>query len=517
MKWVSEMRGASAGGNAVFATAKSPTFLFVLAAVLILGACATRAAMGHWASQPNRDLFQHMAALRSLIADLRNPSNPFVNTHETSRHFNPYWTAMAVLARVFDWTIATAIGVASFLSLSVLAFGYFLFGRTYFRSEWGPLALLLCSLLAWSMPISHTGFVNIPTLVEGAAYPAVLLVGLSLILWAWIIRAFDCPAYSFGVGALCALMFSTHQLGAGLGFIVGTFLISFWPNGTMKRRATLLIAMGVGIAAATFWIYYNPVEAVIRAGNPTWSGGVEWYTPKYLLGILIPSALGIFGLMRPYVPGTGRPLLLALPVLVCGFASGAFGFLTGTRFAPTAALLLQIGLAAMLVRFLENPEKHGDRFKLALAGTAFGTLLFQAIALGLILYPIEYRDEQRFGSVLAAGIVLTDDIPDTREVAAFDVAAWPLVATGQKVLSVPWPEPFISDLSERQRKIDRLFDIRISRAQRVALAKQYGVQTLILDWRFGAMHRWRRWQLKTLALQSIAVRRSGPMFRFDLY
>jgi hypothetical protein len=169
------------------------------------------------------------------------------------------------------------------------------------------------------------------------------------------------------------------------------------------------------------------------------------------------------------------------------------------------------------VRFFENPDSHGDRFKLTLAGTVFGTVLFQVITLGLILYPSEHRGDLRFGSVVAAAQDLTTDIPDSHEVAAYDVAAWPLVGIGQKVLSVPWPEPFISDLDERQRKIDRLFDASISRSERVALAKEYGVRILILDRRFGGKRRWRRWQLTALASQSISVRRSGPMLRFDLY
>ena len=458
-----------------------------------------------------------MAALRALIADIHHPSNPFVNSNEVSRHFHPYWVGMAALARLFGWTVDGTIAVASFLSLSVLSLGYFLFGRSYFRSEWGPFALLLTSMLAWSFPISHTGYANIPTMVEGAAYPAALLVGLSLILWALIIESFERPLLIIPIPFLAAFMFATHQLGAGLGFIVASCLIIGWPVKGLAKRVHLVLALALGLGLSSYWPYFNPFEAVLRAGNPTWENGIDWYSPLFLMGIFVPSAIGILGLVKPCQPGTGRPLLLALPILLFGFVAGAFGFMTGTRFAPTAALILQVGLAAMLVRFLEQPQAHGERFRLIAVCTIFATLLFQIIALGFILYPKEYAGQKRYGSVVAEGATLTSDIPDSEEVAAFDVAAWPLVGQGQRTLSVPWPEPYIGDLSGRQAKVEQLFNVWISKDERIALAKRYGVRTLILDQRFGSGKGWRGWQLRVLLKQAKSSKRAGPMWRFDLY
>lgn len=495
-----------------------PSASFVVAAAVILGACAANAALGHWVHQPNRDIFQHIAALRSLIADIHNPTNPFVDTDEPSRHFHPYWVTMAALARHFDWNVQSAIAIASFVNVSVLGLGYFLFGRSYFRSRWGPLALLLSSMLAWSFPISHTGYINIPTLVEGAAYPAVFLVGLSFVLWALVIESFHQRKYLIPIPFLVALMFSTHQLGAGLGFIVAACLIVGWPSSDHLNRLLVISAIAVGILASTLWPYFNPLEAVTRAGNPSWQGGVEWYKPVFLLGIFVPSALGVLGLIHPLRKGTGRPFLLALPILVAGFCAGAFGFMTGTRFAPTAALLLQIGLAAILVRWFEDPAQHTERFRITAISVIFATLLFQCITLGAILYPKESRAQKRYGDVTIAAANLVRDIPDNEEVAGYDVAAWPLVAQGQKVFAVPWPEPYISDLVDRQRKTALLFRTDLSRVQRRALAQQYGVRTLILDQRSGPTKKgWRHRQLRTLQSQARSTKRAGPLWRFDLY
>lgn len=496
---------------------RNPTAIFWFSALIILGGCALNAALGHWANQANRDLFQHASALRALIANLSDPANPFVVSDEGSRHFHPYWVMMAALAKTFGWTVWQTLAVASFLSMAVLAGGIFVFAREYYRSAWGPLALLLCALLGWTMPISHTGFLNVPTLVEGASYPAPLVAGFSFFLWALVIRTMRDVRNALMIVPLVAFMFATHQLGAGLALIVGTSLFLLWPEGSVRSRCAVAIAFAAGLLVSAAWPYQDPFVVVLKAGNPTWENGVEWFTPKYLIGLWIPSAIGFVGLLRPVVPGTGRPLLIVLPILLLGFASGAVGFMTGTRFAPTAILLLQIGMGAILVKFLESPASHSDRFKKVLAGAAFGTVGFQVVAMSLIYWPKEYRDERRFGSVYEESKALTASIPDDQQIAAYDVAALPIAATGQKVLSIPWPEPMISDLAQRQAMTERLFDPRITREQRVAAAKAAGVRTLILDVRFGHKRNWEYWETYRFNQQAMRTTTAGPMRRYDLY
>jgi len=254
-----------------------PTALFLIAALIILGGCATNAALGHWLHQSSRDLWQHLSALRSLTADPLHPENPFVNSAEPSRQFHPYWVAMALLARLFHWSPMQAIAVASYLCAIVLGWGFYAFGRAYFRSAWGPLVLLLCCTLAWSLPISHTGYINVATLIEGASYPAPMLVGLSMLLWALVIRSFEKPRLVWAVAPLAALMFTTHQLGAGIGFIVALSLALGWPTGSLRHRIMIGGAIAVGVGLSSLWPYFNPIEAVVRAGNPTWRHGIDFY------------------------------------------------------------------------------------------------------------------------------------------------------------------------------------------------------------------------------------------------
>jgi hypothetical protein len=344
-----------------------------------------------------------------------------------------------------------------------------------------------------------------------------LVIGLSFLLWALVIRTMREMRNALLIVPLVALMFATHQLGAGLALIVGTSLFLLWPDGALRNRCAVALAFAGGLIVSAAWPYQDPLVLVLKAGNPSWQNGVEWYVPKYLIGLWIPSAIGLLGLWKPVVPGTGRPLLVALPIFILGFFAGAVGFMTGTRFAPTAILLLQIGMGAILTRFFESPVSHSDRFKKILAATAFGTVGFQLVAMGLIYYPKEYRDERLFGSVYKESEALTASIPDNQQIAAYDVAALPIAATGQKVLSIPWPEPMISNLAKRQAMTESLFDPHISKEQRIARAKAAGIRTLILDVRFGPKRMWEFWETYRFNQQARRTTIAGPMRRYDLY
>ncbi|MEO6247434.1 MAG: hypothetical protein ABIO85_02465 [Sphingomicrobium sp.] len=497
-------------------TVDRATWVFWAAAGAILGGCATHAANGHWLNQPNRDLFQHTAVLRVLIDDIYHPANPYVADNEGSRHFHPYWVAMAFLARSFGWTVRQTIGVGGFLTLGTLATGIFQFGRRYFRSNWGPFALLVTLTLGWSLPLSHTGFLSIPTLAEGAAYPAVLLSGLSLISWAIIIDTLEFQKTGWLLVPLVAIMFATHQLGAGLGLIVGTSMILLWPGVVWPRRGWLLLLLAGGLLLSTVWPYHNSFDVLRRAGNPTWKGSPDFFLPYYLVAIFVPALIGIVGLRRPIVAGTGRPLLLALALCIGAFVACEFGFLTGMRFAPMAATLLQIGLASTLVRILNDPSGASDRVKLTTVSVIFGFILFQLLMLVLFYYPKERRDEDRFGDVQAAAAYLTKDLPPNEIIAAYDVASWPVVAAGHRVVSIPWPEPMIVDLAERQRMTEQMFDPLLSKLHRQALFRQAKVRVMILDLRFGPNGHWTMQSLGPLIAQAHSFRRSGSLVRFDV-
>ncbi|HYE28593.1 MAG TPA: hypothetical protein VEA61_10215 [Allosphingosinicella sp.] len=492
-----------------------PNLLFWLAGLAVYGLAAWHFTGGHFLNQTSRDLWQHLAALRALIDNPLDPANPFVATAEGSRHFHPYWVAVALVARAVGWNAWQAIAFAGFVSAGVLLAGIHAFGRAFYRSPWGPLALLAAMAFGWCLPVSHTGYHSLGTLIEGIAYPAALLIGLSLLLWALVIRALERPPLAWLIVPLAALMFATHQLGAGIGFIAAGCFVLLWPEGGLKARAAAAAALAGGLLLAAAWPYHNPFEAMVRTGNPTWSGGIDFYVPVMLVNAFVPSLLGLWGLRHRRFARTGLPVLAAFALFAGIFALGAFGLLIATRFVMPAVLMLHIGLGALFLALAGDWRELARGVQLGL----FALALICVQTFAFVTYAqlqLEGKMAAKEGNAYAAALALTRDIPDSEPVAAYDVFAWPIVATGQRVVSVPWPEPMIRGLAERQAAAERLFDPALGREQRLALARQWGAKTLIMDKRGPLRRRMPKGLLEALEAQSMRHREAGQFIRFDL-
>ena len=502
-------------GIAAPAARLRPGLCFWVAGAVLYGLAAIDFANGHFLEPATRDLWQHIAALRALIADPFDPSNPFVPTEEGSRHFHPYWVAIALFARALGWNEWQAIGFAGFASGAVLLAGIWAFGRTFYRSQWGPLALLAAMVLGWSLPISHTGYHSLQTMVEGIAYPATLLIGLSLLLWAVVIRALDKPSNLVGIVPLTAFMFATHQLGAGIAFITAACFILLWPEGSLRARAAAAAAMAAGLLLAAAWPYHSPFEAIVRTGSPTWAGGLDFYSPTLLFLAGVPALMGLSGMRHPRFARFALPVLASFLIFAALFALGPFGLLIATRFVMPAVLMLHIGLAALLIASLSDWRSIPKRRQLTLFALAVACIQLQAVGT-YTQHAIKSGADRNYGSAYDRAQALTWDIADDQPVAAYDVAAWPIVATGQRTLSVPWPEPMIADLGERQAAVNRLFDPALGRQERLSLARRLGVRHLIIDRRGPSRRVMPAGLLQRLEQQSVRRRRAGPFLRFDL-
>ena len=492
-----------------------PGLCFWTIGLFVYGLAAWHSAGGHFLDQTSRDLWQHLAALRALITEPFNPANPFVATDEGSRHFHPYWVGIALIARAVGWNAWQAIAFASFVSAATLLAGIHAFGRAFYRSPWGPLALLAAMVLGWCLPVSHTGYHSPGTLIEGMAYPAALLIGLSLLLSALVIRALDRPVLAWGIAPLCAFMFATHQLGAGIAFVMAGCFILLWPEGSLRARAAAAGAIGAGLLLAAAWPWHSPFEAIARAGNPTWTGGMNFYKPSMLVSAFVPSLAGLWGLRHARFERDARAVLAAFLFFAAFFALGAFGLLIATRFAMPAVLMLHIGLGALFLALARDWGGLARSKQLGLFTLAVLCVQgFALISYALLKFEGEYS--AKMGNAYEAALTLTRDIPDDRPVAAYDVFAWPVVATGQRVVSVPWPEPMIDRLGERQADAERLFDPSLTRDQRLALARKWGATTLILD-RKGPLRRKMPGKLlAVLDAQSVRRTEAGQFIRYDL-
>ncbi|HEY0131612.1 MAG TPA: hypothetical protein VGB57_09420, partial [Allosphingosinicella sp.] len=197
------------------------------------------------------------------------------------------------------------------------------------------------------------------------------------------------------------------------------------------------------------------------------------------------------------------------------YALGWFGLLIATRFVMPAVLMLQIGLGALFLALVDDWRTLPRSAQLGLF-----TFALLCVGVSVVLTRAQLMAEQekfaREGNAYTAALALTRDIPDSRPVAAYDVSAWPIVATGQRVVSVPWPEPMIDGLAERQEAAERLFDPTLSRDERLRLARRWGATTLIMDKKGPLRRKMPKFMLERLQAQSVRHAEAGRFIRFDL-
>lgn len=483
-----------------------PNWAFWVMATLVLGSAAFLSSSDTLSEPSNRDIWQHAAAIRALIADPQNPVNPFVVSSEGSRHYHPWWVGLALLARLFGFTEWDVLALAAFASMAILAARVFLFARAYFRSAWGPLVLLLTMTMGWVLPIEHTGFHSPVTLMFGAFYPATLLIGLSFLLWALTIHSLQRSGVSVWIAVLTAFMFATHQLGAAIGVIGAACFIVCWGEATNRSRLFVCLSIASGLLLSALWPYHNPLLIMLSPGNSSWDGGPNFYSLIYLLASLVPAGVGLLGLTKGSVSGANKSVLLAVTVFACLYLAGLTGVQIFARFLMPLVLFLHIGLAAFLLRIFTTPSLKSSRLPWVTVG-----IILTCLHWTLMLSSFGQSGIGSTENVYSAADKLMRDIPDNQAVAALDVVAWPVVATGQKVLSVPWPEPGIHDLGERKANTNLLFDPSLPMDTRIAYARQLGVRTLILDERYVPDE-----ALRILQRHSVTSRRVEPLRRFDL-
>lgn len=423
---------------------------------------------------PNADIWQHLATIGALMQDPVSPPNPFVATSDSSRLFGPYWWVVAVTARAFGLTPMQAYGLGAVLSLTLFVSSIWAFACAYYRSAAGPLALLAVVVAGWIIPPVYTGYYDPLSLMTGAAYPATMSVAAMLFQWAVTIRLLEGGSlrrYGVAQALVVAFAVATHPFTAAVALLGTACFALLWPQAKRDGRLMLAWTTAAGLGLAALWPFFNPYAVLATAASPRWFG-IDFYTPKWLFGSLVPAIIGIYGLIAPRRAGTGRPLLLAALPVAAGFAIGASpAFAAGHRLLPVLVLILQIGLADLLLRIRNQQRAAWAALPIAvcLVGSAWTTHDFlQAKRVAL-----------RTSDLFLASSRILSEVPRDVGIAGYSAASFPFVAHGRRVLSTPFPEPLIHDQPQRMRLSDRLFDPRLSQVARNELARRTGVGVLV--------------------------------------
>ena len=473
----------------------NPTAIYWIAVTAIYGVLATWSIpVPFTLSQSDWDLWQHLSALETLIAHPLSPPNPYIATAEPSRLYGPVHVALGFIGHWLGWTQVQAFGAAVVFALALLAAGQFAFARAYYRTPWGPLALLAATVVGWSVAFRYPGYHSPLSLIADIGYPAGIAIGAGLLAWAWTIRLLECPdaAGHAGLAVLIALMIADHTLGAGIALIGVVSFGALWPAAMAARlRLAAAVLLGLGLAAA--WPYYDPYEVLETVNRASWGASVDFYGKGILFRSLVPAIIGVFGLRRP----TSAMLALYL----AAFLLGLHGSPTSHRFLAPIVLVLHIGLAQLLLTYVP-----GRKFKAALI--AVPLLAVQIWTASILLE--DGRDHWRSnGNLLDRVNELLADNP--QGIAAFGKSSVVVTSTGRKIYISSYTETLIHDQPQRWAIMDRLYKAPVDRAERLKLARSIGVRVLVLE--RGVLP---AAEVQRLTDQSVRVTTAGPFLRFDL-
>jgi hypothetical protein len=486
--------------------AKLPVVAFFVTAFVLFGWLASYSfGQPITSNLPNADIWQHVAALGALIDAPLSPSNPFVPTNESSRLFGPYWWIIAAVARATGLTPFEAYALGSITNLALLTAGIWSFARAYHRHPAAPFMLLAAMMIGWFAPPVYTGYYNPTSLMTGSAYPATTAIAAMLLHWATTIRLLERPdrARRIANGLIMAFVFVTHPFSAAVSLAGMLCFVVAWPDACRRGRIAVIVASGAGLALAAAWPFFNPYAVLSTGGSPRWFG-IDFYTPAWLAGSLLPAITGVIGLLSPRRSRAGLPLLLLLAPIAIGFAAGATqAFAAGHRLLPLLTLLSQIGLADLLLRAVDarRPLLIAAPAALCLVGQAYTTHQFLE----------QKRRQLRTDDLVAAAAPILGDLQPGARIAGYAAAGFPFTALGHRVFATPFPEPLIRDLGARQRLNDRLFDPRLPRSERIALAHRLGIDVLVVHVPTTAPG-----VIAGLQRHARLVRRSGPLAAYRL-
>jgi hypothetical protein len=484
---------------------KTSALAFWLPAIAIYGGIAL-----YWFGDPvshsfsREDLWQYIAAIGALADDPWSPLNPFVAGDFASRLFGPVHLATGIVGHYLHLNLVQMFGLVCLFNAALLVAGIHVFALKYYRSDWGPAALLAVLICGWNIqPLVFTGIESPAALIFGIGYPATTAIGAGLLAWGWSIALLETRDRTpwrglGGIALLVAAMFINHQLGGGIAIIGMACLGAFWPA-LFRRRVALAAAVAAGLALAALWPWFDVYAVFFTANRGFWNvPDFNFYSFAVLFTMLAPGIIGIFALRLPM-----------LAMLACFFGIymlGLVGQPVAHRFLAPTALVLHIGYAQLV---FDNWRRRSGLI------LVFTIPLFAINSWATYSFIGDYAVIRSInGNVMVNARCLLADRPTG--IAAYEVAAWPIVVNGLKVYVTPYPETLIPDQEARWQRNRALFEAPVDAAARRRMAAAIGVRVLVAH-TIGDKLALSRPDQARLARQAWRVSHIQSLVRYDLF
>lgn len=450
------------------------------------------------------DYWEHAAALRALLDDVWQPTNPHLVSPASSPRFVPPFILSALLARACGLDALGAMGVASCLNMLLLFGGIFLFFRCYFRDPRASLYGLIVMFASWLDAWSFSNVYQLKIFFSVVSYPSTAALGLSLLGFALTLRALRRAAgvpWLIAIVVCWAVVMITHPLTAMLGFTGAMLLALTEPGVRSLLRARVAGAILAGALLSLLWPYFSLLD-VLRGGGHEQVSAIareltgqgdgepagrlhEFYRERALVRALgaallgLPICLFLMVRRRHWFISLGAIAML-LPFIVNAYAPLPLGH----RFILLAVFFLQTALVWLLLKLSRGaPEAwafatvgyRGWLSGAVVAASLLGQLHFNVqAARGHIAYvERRMRSEQstnvryarRVGELLdGKGVVLAD----ARN-------SWPLPTFGPKVLVLLHGNPLLTDEAQRNAAVASFFRPSSPDRVRLEVLERWGV------------------------------------------
>lgn len=299
------------------------------------------------------DYWDHTAAVRAMIENLRTPAHPlFAGPYTGDRGFNPYLLFLAIFSCVTGLSSFSVLKVGAIVNLLLLCTGVYLFAASYAKSREAAVWMLVAYLFFWTTRGA--------TMREWAYYPSFFVMSVTFLFWYVVVGYLRNGTQTVLYLAIAVgwVLWLSHQLQAGVAFGNGILLAYLDENASRARRwmVALVLPMLV-IALGECWPYFSSLKFLLRdfanvgignreAGH-TMAGELRFYS--FILG---PNVLGIL-LVMLIKPSTRLERFLRVSIM-CSFVSWAVLFLVQSQYATT--VVGNIGnMAAMRVGLALTP------------------------------------------------------------------------------------------------------------------------------------------------------------------
>lgn len=445
------------------------------------------------------DLFLHAGTIQQLRLHLSAPLDPMTGMPSPGNpYFSPWAVGWAEVARVTGWDVFVVLRLAGAVNLVLVLAGFRTFVRTLTRNPWAPVTAFLAVCFLWGAAFFYwSGFISLPTLVAGIAYPSTFAVGVTLLLWAGLNHIVRPPwrtghlALALALGLGGALVALSHPFtGLGAGAYAVAVVLTHADRIRPRTWAALLLGAAVGAAVVAVWPWYHLLSATADIGgfDSAEAALSENLVARYVLLLVAVPALA-WRLHVDHRDALAWTVAAGLCVFVAGIISGLDAVV---RIFAMVALLSQVAVGIIVAEWLlpgraePRVPTRAQRLYAGAAGLAIlAGVVFQSGVVNLYSpgsYPAAL--DRVFHSRMSKGDYrwLAAHVPTGATVMTADWDTRAMTpAYGIFTVQPAWPDPFLGS-AEGRRIADtrRFFDATTTTRDRVRLLERYRTRWVVV-------------------------------------